>query len=84
MAKLFSIRKPSLRITKKGVAFTAPSARIGGKAGINLSKSGISGSVRGKHGSYNTRSGLRLNCLPTLLLIGGTSVAVVSTSLWIM
>lgn len=48
MPKGLSIRKPSLRLTKKGLKITKPSVRIGGKAGLNVSSSGVSGSIRTK------------------------------------
>ena len=55
MKKLIRIRKPRVRVTSKGLKISAPSARIGGKAGINVSKSGVSGSVQTGHGSISTR-----------------------------
>jgi ribosomal protein S6E (S10) len=36
---------------------TPPSARIGGKTGLNISKRGVSGSVRTKYGTFNSRRG---------------------------
>lgn len=69
---LFSVRKPKVRITKKGLRVTPPSARIGGKSGINISKSGVSGSVRTKFGTYNTKRGCSLRLWA--LLIVGTSI----------
>ncbi|MCE5209618.1 MAG: hypothetical protein LLG42_15085 [Chloroflexi bacterium] len=53
MGKL-GVRKPKLRVTKNGVKVTSPTARIGGKAGINISKSGVSGSVRTPLGTIST------------------------------
>ncbi len=46
MGKLFSIRRPSLRLTKRGVRVTKPSARIGGAFGVNISSRGVHASVR--------------------------------------
>ena len=54
MGKLISYRKPRLRVTPKGVRVTKPSARIGGKVGLNLSSRGISASARSKLGTINT------------------------------
>jgi len=67
--KLISIRKPKLRITSKGVKVTKPSARIGGKAGVNISSKGVSASVRTKHGTVSTRKGRSgCACCPLMLL----------------
>jgi hypothetical protein len=52
--KLITVRKPRLRITPKGVKVTNPSMRIGGKTGINVSKSGMSASHRGKLATFTT------------------------------
>lgn len=52
--KLIKIRKPKLRVTPKGIKITRPSARVGGKAGLNLSSSGVSASYRTKHGTIST------------------------------
>ena len=46
MGKLIKVRKPKISITKKGLKVSGPSARIGGKAGLNVSKTGVSASVR--------------------------------------
>lgn len=54
------ITRPKLRITSKGIKIQAPRARIGNKTGLNISKSGVSGSVRTKFGTYNTRKGCSL------------------------
>jgi hypothetical protein len=54
MGKLISYRKPRLRVTPKGVRVTKPSARIGGKLGLNVSSRGISGSARTKLGTIST------------------------------
>lgn len=70
--KLISVRKPKLRITSKGVKVTAPSARIGGKAGLNLSKSGVSASVRTKHGTFNSKRGFTRRS-SSWKLFGGSS-----------
>lgn len=55
MSKLISVRKPRLRIGPTGVRVTRPSARIGGKAGLNISKRGVSASVRTPVGTISTR-----------------------------
>ncbi len=46
MGKLFSFRKPGFSISTKGIRFRGPSARAGGAVGVNVSKSGVSGSVQ--------------------------------------
>ncbi len=46
MGKLFSFRRPGLSISTRGIRFRGPSARAGGAVGINVSKSGVSGSVQ--------------------------------------
>lgn len=54
MGKLIRFRKPKLRVTKKGLKVSSPSARIGGKAGLNISKTGVSASVRTPLGTANS------------------------------
>lgn len=65
--KLFSIRKPRLTVSSRGVRVQAPAMRIGGRSGINISKKGVSYSVRSRAGTYNTRRGCSR---PLFLLIG--------------
>jgi hypothetical protein len=55
--KLIKIRTPKLKITSKGVKVTKPSARIGGKTGLNISSKGVSASHRTKYGTLSTRTG---------------------------
>lgn len=75
--KLINIRKPRLRISKKGIGITPPSARIGGKVGINISKRGVSGSVRTKYGTANTRNGCSLApCLLVAICLTGMPLVV--------
>ncbi len=57
MGKLFRFRAPKIKITRKGLKVTKPSARIGGKVGVNVSSKGVSGSAQTKVGTYNTKSG---------------------------
>lgn len=57
MAKLVHIRKPRLRVSPSGVRLTKPTARIGRKAGLNISSRGVSASVRTKAGTFSTRGG---------------------------
>ena len=57
--KLVKIRKPKLRLTSKGLKLTKPTARIGGKAGLNVSSKGVSASVRTRAGTISTRTGAR-------------------------
>ncbi len=68
MARLLSIRRPRIRITSKGVRITSPSVRIGGSVGANLSRRGVSGSVRTKAGSFNTRTGASVS--PMVIGVG--------------
>jgi hypothetical protein len=71
MGKIISFRKPRLRLSKKGKLSLSPgSMRIGGrKAGLNISRRGMSGSVRVGPVSYNTRRGASMRCLPMLLIV---------------
>lgn len=79
---LFSIRKPRIRISKKGkIGFSPGSMRVGNRrAGLNLSKSGVSASFGAGPVRYNTRRGTSLRCLPMLVLMAlgaGASMAVI-------
>lgn len=79
MAKFFSIRKPRIRLTKKGLKVQGPSARIGNRnASVNVSKSGVSVSGGTKHARYNSRRGANFGCvLPVVvfvLLVAGAVV----------
>lgn len=71
MAKLFSFRKPTIRISKKGkIGFSPGSMRVGGRnAGVNFSKKGMSasGGVRGAR--YSSRTGTTLGCPLTALVL---------------
>lgn len=53
------IRKPRLRIGKSGkISLSGGGVSFGGKnARVNLSKSGVSGTLRAGKASYNTRRG---------------------------
>lgn len=87
MSKLISVRKPRLRIGPTGVRVTRPSARIGGKAGLNISKRGVSASVRTPVGTISTRkvggsrgtrkAGAAGCVLPALLLLTALVAAIV-------
>jgi hypothetical protein len=66
--KLVTIRKPKFRVTSKGVKVTRPTARIGRKAGVNISSKGVSASVRTKHGTASTRKGCSLKGCPLSVL----------------
>ncbi|MHB0877930.1 MAG: DUF4236 domain-containing protein [Anaerolineae bacterium] len=58
------MRRGGIRLTGKGLRYRAPSVRIGGHAGVNVSRSGVSTSYRGKGWSHNSRRGLSLpGCL---------------------
>ena len=74
--KGFSFWKPKGKITSKGLKVTPPRARIGGKAGINVSKSGISGSARTKHGTASTRRGCSI--IPGCVRTRGRLVAAIT------
>lgn len=71
MGKLFSFRKPRVRITKKGLRVQGPSARVGSrKAGVNVSKSGMSVSGGTERARYSSRRGLSFGCaLPVFSLV---------------
>lgn len=59
MSKIVRRRKGGIRISKKGkISYSPGGVHIGGKSGgVNLSKRGVSSSVRAPAGSYNTRTG---------------------------
>ena len=83
MSKTISRRRGGLRVSKKGkVSYNPGSLRIGGKAGVNLSKRGASASVRTPLGSINSRSGCRtrffLLTVP-LIALAGLLAAIIST-----
>lgn len=77
MTKGIYRRKGGLRISRKGkVSFSPGSMRVGGsKAGINLSKRGVSGSIRTPIGSANSRSGCRLKTLMLILPVMAMGIA---------
>lgn len=60
MAKIFRVRKPRLRISKRGkVSLSGGGISVGGRnARINLSKSGVSTSFGVPGIRYNSRRGL--------------------------
>jgi len=75
-------RKGGLRISKKGkVSYSPGSVRIGRKAGVNVSKRGVSSSVRTPLGTYNSRSGCRMKGL-MLLVLPAAGLAVLMARLW--
>jgi hypothetical protein len=73
MSKLIRFRKPSLRVSSKGLKLSGGTVRVGDKAGINISRSGISGSVQTGRGSLKAeiahtskkKSKPKKGCLPT-------------------
>lgn len=75
-------RRPGIYIGPRGVRAAPPSVRVGRKVGINIGRRGISGSVRTKFGSFNTRRGCTFNifrlfgCSTFLLLLMGASYVV--------
>jgi hypothetical protein len=71
---------PRVSLTKRGLRVTGPRARIGGRSGLNISKSGVSYSVRTKHGTLNTKRGCSRalpGCGLLLMLLAGTTVITV-------
>jgi len=55
MGKPVKVRKPKIRITRKGIKLSRPSFRIGGKkAGVNISSAGVSQSGKVAGVGYNT------------------------------
>jgi hypothetical protein len=82
-----TIWKPRVRITSKGVRIIPPRAHIGGKVGVNVSKSGISASVRTKHGTVNTKRGCTypLGCIfPFAWLLVGLLIMVLACDFEVM
>lgn len=65
-----------MRIDSRGIRPVPPSVRIGGrKVGVNVGRRGLSGSIRTKFGSFNTRRGCTVNIFrllgcSTFLMIG--------------
>ena len=55
--KLLHFRLPKLRFSTRGVKLQRPTMRVGGKAGMNVSSQGVSGSVRAKGVSVSTKRG---------------------------
>ena len=63
-SSFLKLRKPSLRITSKGVKLTNIGASLGGKnARLNLSRKGVSATVGTPGASMNTRRGCLLSPL---------------------
>jgi len=80
----FSIWKPRVRITSKGVKIIPPRARIGGQVGVNISKSGVGASVRTRHGTVSTKRGCTypLGCIfPFAWLLVGLLITVLAYDL---
>lgn len=69
MPKLFNIRGPKLKLSSKGLKLTKPSARIGRKAGVNISSQGVSSSIRTKAGTVNSKDGCSLRLFGILLIV---------------
>jgi hypothetical protein len=92
MAKLFRVRKPRLRVSKRGkVSSSGGGISIGGKSNhINISKSGVSNTIGVPGVSYNSKRGLRTrgvrlarrggNCSFVLLLLVVTSGILLGTA----
>lgn len=80
----FRYRKPRLRISKKGkISLTGGGVRIGGRnAGINISKSGASGTVGVKGAGYNTKRGWNCGLILLLGLIA-SGVTIGSVLRWV-
>lgn len=78
-------RKPRLRISKKGkISLSGGGVSIGGRhARVNISKSGVSGTVGAKGIRYNTRRGL--NCgLVFVLFIAASTMVTVTALEWLI
>lgn len=71
MGKFFRVRKPRLRMTKKGLKLSGGGVSIGGKnARVNVSKSGTSFSGGVGKARYNSRQGWSMGCtLPILSML---------------
>jgi hypothetical protein len=71
----FRFRKPRLRVNKKGkISLSGGGMSIGNKnARLNISKSGVSGTVGAKGKSYNTKRGW--NCGFIALMFIGSALA---------
>lgn len=75
MGKFFKIRKPRLRIGKKGVKLEGGGVSVGGKnARVNLSKSGASVSGGVGKARYNSRRGWSLGCVLPILMVASMMV----------
>lgn len=79
--KLISIRKPRLSLTKKGLGVTAPSARIGGRSGLNVSRSGVSYSLRSKAGTYNSKRGCSKYLMLVVAIMGLVELSAISNDM---
>lgn len=77
MGKFFKLRKPRLRMTKKGPKLSGGGMRIGGKnAGMNVSKSGVSVSGGVGKARYHSKRGWSMGCaLPVVVALMGTLIA---------
>ena len=76
-----SVTRGRFRFTSKGIGYQAPRLRIGGRAGLTTSKSGVSSSYRGRGWSWNSRRRQSLpgGILPiacAILLLLGSAIAV--------
>ncbi|NPV07490.1 MAG: hypothetical protein HPY83_05925 [Anaerolineae bacterium] len=76
-----SVTRGRLRFTSKGFRYQAPRIRVGGRLGVNVSKSGISASYRGRGWSYSTRRGCSLRGCSLLLLPVAIALATVAIAL---
>lgn len=82
----FRIRKPRLRISKSGkVSLSGFGASVGGKNNrLNISKSGLSGTVGAKGQSFNTKRGFNCGLIALFALTASIATLVgVTYSLWL-
>lgn len=84
MGKPIKVRKPKIRITRKGIKLSRPSFRIGGKKlGVNVSSSGVSQSGKVAGVGYNTgNKKKRAGC--SLMVLLPLAVPLVVTAAWLI
>jgi hypothetical protein len=67
MPKSVHVRKGGVRLTSRGLRLTRPSARIGGRVGVNISSRGVHATIR--RGRRRNKGCLAVLALPILLAI---------------
>jgi hypothetical protein len=73
---LLHVRRARIRFTPKGIRVSPASFRVGGKSGINISRSGVSTSTRTRFGTYNSKRG----CSIPIMLALAVAVGVMYTA----